>query len=140
MRIIFAAALCVALGGCASYKYAMDEYTGVQVNEVHTADDTYRVFDKPAQNKLMITSSLGSAAGQGFRKGATFGIAQTEVPKPLFEAAALKYLEESGRSGCRIIDTSLIMQPQWEVKYNCSPVAPTVAALPPTQRRHRQRN
>ena len=39
---------------------------GCPFNEVTTQYDTFRVFDKPTENRMMITSSLASAAGQGF--------------------------------------------------------------------------
>lgn len=120
---------CAVLGGCASINYIVNEYRGVDVREVKMSEDTYRVFDKPAQSKMMVTSSLGSAAGQGFAKGLTFGAAQTEPPKPLFEAAALQFLTENGRPGCRVLDAYLLASPQWEVKYDCSPVV--AAAQPP---------
>lgn len=125
MRILGIAALCAALGGCASVNYIVKEYDGVKVVEVKMPDDTYRVFDKPDQSKLMITSSLGSAAGQGFVKGLTLGAIPTDTPKPLFEAAASQFLQESGRSSCRIIDAYLLAQPQWEVKYDCTPLVVT---------------
>ncbi|MBB4375624.1 hypothetical protein [Bradyrhizobium sp. SBR1B] len=115
--------LCLALAGCASVNYIVNEYQGVPVQEVKMSDDTYRVFDKPAQSKMMVTSSLSSAAGQGFARGLTFGAAPTDPPKPLFEAAALQYLSENGRPSCRVIDAYLLARPQWEVKYDCTPVA-----------------
>lgn len=123
MRTVGIVALCVTLGGCATVNYVMQEYNGVPVQEVRMPDDTYRIFDKPAVSKLMVTSSLSSAAGQGFVKGLTLGTIPTDAPKPLFEAASLQFLTESGRKGCRIIDAYILAQPQWEIKYDCSPVA-----------------
>jgi hypothetical protein len=137
MRTIAIAVLCVALSGCASVNYIMKEYDGVPVKEVRMPDDTYRIFDKPAENKLMVTSSLGSAAGQGFVKGLTLGAAPTEPPKPLYEAAALQFLTESGRPGCRILNSYLLAQPQWEVKYDCAPAAPPTP--PPVATRSNRR-
>lgn len=127
-------AICAALGGCASVNYIVNEYQGVSVQEVKMSDDTYRVFDKPAQNKMMVTSSLSSAAGQGFARGLTFGAVPTDPPKPLFEAAALQFLSENGRTGCRVIDAYLLARPQWEVKYDCTPVVATQSAPPPTRK------
>lgn len=128
--------LCTTLGGCASLNYIMAEYQGVTVQEVRMPDDTYRIFDKPTQSKLMVTSSLASATGQGVSKGLTFGAASGEPPKPLFEAAALQYLNESGRPSCRVTDAYVLAQPQWEVKYDCSPPAtvptPTMRARKPS--------
>lgn len=127
--------MCAALGGCASISYITSEYHGVEVREVKMPDDTYRIFDKPAQNKLMVTSSLGSAAGQGLARGLTFGAAPTDPPKPLFEAAALQFLTESGRPGCRVVDAYLLARPQWEVKYDCAPPPQVATADRPTRRK-----
>lgn len=137
MRGALVIGLCLALAGCASVNYIIDEYRGVPVMEVKMPDDTYRVFDKPAQNKMMVTSSLSSAAGQGFARGLTFGAAPTDPPKPLFEAAALQFLNENGRAGCRVVDAYLLARPQWEVKYDCTPVvvAPAPLTSQPQQRR-----
>jgi hypothetical protein len=137
MRNLGIVALCTALGGCASINYIMQEYQGVPVAEVTMPDDTYRIFDKPAANKLMVTSSLASAAGQGFVRGLTLGTAPTDGPKPLFEAAALQFLDESGRHGCRVVDAYLLARPQWEVKYDCSPAqvpSPPLSARPLARR------
>jgi hypothetical protein len=133
MRLLQVSALCCAIGGCASINYVLEEYNGVPVLEVKMPDDTYRVFDKPAQNKMMLTSSLASAAGQGFVRGAALGAVPTDTPKPLFEAAALQYLVESGRNGCRVIDAYILMRPQWEVKYDCTP-PPSASSGPPRRR------
>lgn len=124
-------ALCAMLGGCASINYIRDEYHGVAIVEVAMPDDTYRVFDKPAEGKLMITSSIASAAGQGFVRGLTLGVAP-DPPRPLFEAAAARFLEQSGRQGCRVVDAYLLARPQWEVKYDCTPAA---TGIPPSRRK-----
>lgn len=128
--VVLAGVLGFGLSGCASINYIVNEYRGIEVREVKMPDDTYRVFDKPAESKMMVTSSLGSAAGQGFAKGLTFGAAQTEPPKPLFEAAALQFLTDSGRPGCRVLDAYLLASPQWEVKYDCSPVLASIQPAP----------
>ena len=56
------------LSGCAGASYAMSEYSGVKVNKITTKHDTYRIFDKPEQGKMMVTSSVGHSVGQGERK------------------------------------------------------------------------
>jgi hypothetical protein len=124
-------------GGCTSgVQYAVSEYTGVEVKQIEVpGDDTYRIFDKPAANKMMVTSSLASAASQGFAQGLTFGAINAAPPKPRYEAAAIAWLKETGRESCRIVDGYLIQQPQWEFKYNCVPAsAPAVVAAPAAKR------
>jgi hypothetical protein len=109
----------------------MSEYTGVEVKEIEIpGDDVYRIFDKPAANKMMVTSSLSSAASQGFAQGLTFGAVNAAPPKPRYEAAAIAWLKQTGRESCRIVDGYLIQQPQWEFKYNCVPISAAPAISP----------
>jgi hypothetical protein len=134
MRANWMAALGAALmlSGCASANYVMSEYSGVQLKHFEMAEgQTYRVFDKPEANKLMITPSLDRAAGAGFVSGLTFGAvpAQDNLgPKPEYERASLAYLASTGRT-CRLIDGYIVIQGQWEFKYDCSPPpAPPISA------------
>lgn len=105
--------------------YARETYAGIEVQHIQMADDTYRVFDKPEIGQMMITSSLGSAAGQGLVTGATLGIVTDAPPLPRYEAAAKAWLTKTGRPNCRIISGYLLIRPQYELKYDCRP---TVAA------------
>jgi len=111
-------AACLATCGCASMNYIMQAYDGVPVQQVSTQYDTFRVFDKPAENRMMITSSLASAAAQGFTGGLLLNPTVTATPKPVFEEAAQAYLKQSGRN-CKITDGYLLVNPQWEFKYSC---------------------
>jgi hypothetical protein len=122
-------AVALALGGCgAGVQYIMDEYRGVPVQEVVMPEDTYRVFDKPTENKMMLTPSLGATAGMGVAQGLTFNSFDATPPKPVFEAAAAQFLRNSGRS-CELLETYLLVKPQWEVKYRCTaPGAPAPQA------------
>jgi len=108
----------VATSGCASFSYITQAYNGVPVQQVSTQYDTFRVFDKPTENRMMITSSLASAAAQGFTGGLLLNPTATASPKPIFEEAALAYLKQTGRN-CKIMDGYLLVNPQWEFKYSC---------------------
>lgn len=126
MRANWMAALAAAsmLCGCASASYVMDEYSSVEAKPfaMEGKKDFYRVFDKPAENKLMITPSIGRAAAAGFISGATFGGVAAEDNlgrKPEYEAATMAYLRSTGRD-CRILDGYVVIKSQWEFKYDCS--------------------
>jgi hypothetical protein len=140
MRVNGMAALGAALllGGCASANYVMSEYGGVPLKHFEMGDgQTYRVFDKPDANKLMITPSLDRAAGAGFVSGLTFGAVPTQDnlgPKPEYERASLAYLTSTGRT-CRLIDGYVVIQGQWEFKYDCSVPAPAPSAPQPRKKR-----
>lgn len=130
----------VPLAGCgAGVQYAVQEYQGIPVQSFNMGEGegerTFRIFDKPAANKLMITPSLGDAAGMGFASGLTFGALNADNPKPIYESAAAGYLKSTGRT-CRIVDGYLVEKPQWEFKYDCSIPAP----VPPAASRPRAQN
>jgi hypothetical protein len=112
------------LVGCAGISYITEQYWGVTVEHVAMPDDTYRIYDKPAESKMMVSSSIGAAAAQGMGTGLAWGPVDNTPPKPRFDAAALQYLAGTGRTGCRVIDSYLLVKPQFEVKYDCTPLPP----------------
>lgn len=117
--LIVALPLCGCAGGQAM-QYAMSEYGGVPVQTHATAEDNYRIFDKPESGKLMITPSMAKAAAGGLVAGSTLGLADANeaLTRPM-TVAAQSYLASTGRQ-CRITATELIVKPQYEVKYDCS--------------------
>ena len=100
------------LAGCSGVQYAMDNYRGIKPQKIAHNGQTFRVFDKPEEGRMMITPSLGKAALQG----ATFGAAATA--EMTFQGAAETYLEITGRQ-CEVGDPKLVVQPQYEVFYRC---------------------
>lgn len=112
--------MAVLLSGCANINYIMDNYSGVELKEVATQYDTFRVFDKPTENRLMITSSIASSVGQGVVGGALFNPAIAASPEPVFHEAVELYLAQSGRK-CEVQPGVLLAQPQWEFRYSCDP-------------------
>lgn len=118
-RLVILALPLALLAGCAGMQHAMEHYTGITPVEVVMPDDIYRVFDKPADTRIMVTSSLGSAAGQGALKGLMFGVVDTTPPLRRFQAAAERYLKDRGRGGCAITQGYLLVQPQFEFRYRC---------------------
>lgn len=90
-----------------------------ETHYVSMPDDTYRVFEHPNRDRIMTTPSLGKATGQGFVKGATLGMADVQTPEQLHEAAARKYLDETGRAECTITRGYLLMVPQYEFFFEC---------------------
>ncbi len=110
-------ALGIAVSGCAGMDAAM-QYSDVPVREFKNSDDAWRIFDKPAEGRLMITPSLGAAMGQGALKGLTFGAADTEIPKPIYQRAVLGWLSYTART-CTVTDGYKLINPQWEFTYHC---------------------
>jgi len=122
MRKVAALFAALTLSGCgANVSYIMNNYQGIEPVDFTVAEaDTYRIFDKPDQRMMMITSSLSSAMGDGAIRGLTLGAVEATPAKPIFQRATEEYLASTGRS-CSIIDGYLLIRPQWEFKYDCSP-------------------
>lgn len=100
------------LSGCSGLSYALENYSGVDPLSFNYDEQYFRVFDKPAENRLMITPTVGAAAVQG----GTFGGVKT--PETVYQQATLAFLKSTGRD-CRISTFALVAQPQWEAFYSC---------------------
>lgn len=121
MKAVLAVAVALTLGGCGGVNYVVDNYMGVTPIWVGTGDDTYRVYEHPRTNSVMITPSLAVSGGQGFVQGLTLGAVAPRAPKPLFERAVRVYLDGTSRKHCQIGDGYVVLDPQWEFRFSCSP-------------------
>jgi hypothetical protein len=115
--IVLLAAL--VLGGCANFEYANEQYGTTPHQMFEFNGSTYRVFDKTQASKLMITPTLGAAAGDGFVRGLTFGLYNPHPSEPVYHEAVGAYLASTGRT-CTTDTGQLIVQPQWEFRYACA--------------------
>lgn len=125
LRISAAAACAVALTGCTSLNRAM-EYDPT-VHRVQTEHGVFRVFDHPDENVIMTTPSVGESMAQGVVRGATFGIVSPATPEQQHEAAARKWLDETGRENCKIVSGYLLVKPQYEFTFECTAKEPEQA-------------
>lgn len=124
------ATVCVVmatLSGCvssASLSRAMSYPS--KTTQIKMADDTYRVFEHSTDKTLMTTPSIGASVGMGVAKGATLGLASVSAmsPEQRHEAAAQEYLNQTGRSQCRITKGYLLAEPQYEFTYECPAATP----------------
>jgi len=111
--------LLVLVAGCSGLSYAMNNYSGVRPVSFNDGAKTWRVFDKPHEGRLMITSSIGDAMSGGAAKGFTFGLAgPVGGPEGNFERGAQSFLDASGRK-CSITGGALVVEPQYEFFYTC---------------------
>lgn len=101
----------ISVTGCAGVNDAM-KYNPA-VHRVQMADDSYRVFEHPDGNKLMVAPS----AGASIKMGASFGMAS--LPKQAMEAAARKHLNGTARGHCPITSSRVILKPQYEFTFKC---------------------
>jgi hypothetical protein len=128
--------LAALLGGCANLPFGTESYLRSDEVSVAMPDDVYRVRDKPAENTLVIASVAASAA-PGFDRQQAFRPPSFPVvrPTPQLEAAALQFLRQTGREGCRLVDSYPIAHPQFELRYDCSPRPPLPDFAPRPKRR-----
>jgi hypothetical protein len=108
-RLLF---LTLFLAGCSGMNYAMEHYNEVDPQPITYKDQSFRIFDKPTEGRLMITPTVGNSALQGL----TFGGAATA--QNTYKQAAAAYLGATGRT-CEVTEMMLVVQPQWETFYKC---------------------
>lgn len=116
MRMTILLALALLLTGCAGLDAAR-QYRGTELQSFVNMEDTWRVFDRPAEGRLMITPSLGTITVDALTSG-PFGIFHPEIPKSIYQQAVEGWLVQTGRS-CKVTDGYKLIKPQWEFRYSC---------------------
>lgn len=110
----------LSLAACGGLNYAMTNYSGVEVQRFAVSGTTYRIFDKPEENRLMITPTIGDAAAAGAIQGGTLGLSGDPLgPQSEFRAAAQAFLSARSR-GCTISDGAKVVAAQYEFFYTCT--------------------
>ncbi|TLD68296.1 hypothetical protein FEM03_23555 [Phragmitibacter flavus] len=107
---------CLPLTSCGGFKYAVQNYRGVKVQKHHGPDFEIRVFDKPEENRMMVTPTVGRAAKEGYISGATLGLASIENTKAGYQKQAQDFLDHNERK-MEIYKGDLVVKPQWEFWY-----------------------
>jgi len=121
--------MAAALGGCASFGYFGETYSAMQPQVVTTKADTWRVFDRAAEGKILVQRNPSGAAAQGAVAGLGLNSKNAAAPQPDYQEAAEAFLAQSGRS-CKIKDGYLVVAPSWEFAYDCEG-APAVSGATP---------
>lgn len=110
----------IALCACSGINYAMQNYSDTKPVAFHDGRTEWRVFDKPHEGRLMITSSMGDAVAGGAAQGFTLGLSgPVGGPEGNFQRGAQAWLDASGRD-CRITNGALVIAPQYEFFYTCA--------------------
>ena len=102
------------LSACGGVGYALENYTGVQVQRIEANAETWQILDKPEEGRMMITPSIGRAAAVGAAQGATFDLSDGGRDTfQEFRAVAATYL---GNRDDRysITNGALVVSPQYE--------------------------
>src|SRR4051812_40459190 len=101
MRLV-SVACALLIAGCASSPSISERYSGIDPVGVW-GRESYRVYDKRAENLVLVTTRHGS----GFMPGSAPAAMSPDtrlLPRPIFQAAADRYFEEAGRGECHVID------------------------------------
>ncbi|KHQ50354.1 hypothetical protein [Mameliella alba] len=108
----------IALGGCGpKMNYVLDTYKADELKVYSIQGQVWRIFDKPDIGKMMIATSVDTAAAEGARQGATFYLARDRwTTDPEFRPAATAYLAQRG---CTITGGRLLLKTQFEYDYTC---------------------
>jgi hypothetical protein len=110
--------MAAALGGCSSFSYLGESYGAMHAQIVTTKADTWRVFDRAAESKILVQRNPGIAAAQGAVGSLGLNATNAAMPQPDYQEAAEAFLAQTGRS-CRIKDGYLVVAPSWEFTYEC---------------------
>lgn len=112
-NILLALTAALTLTACQGMGYAIQNYGSTpRLVWKDSTGKEFGIYDKPAENRMMVTASIGRAAADG----ATFGA--TRDPGQTYRDAAVEYLAQQDRR-CTAISTTVIVEPQYEVTYSC---------------------
>jgi hypothetical protein len=105
------------LCGCAGTD-AVAPYEAVTPVRFDVHDQVWRIFDRPAEGRMLVTPTIGDTIDETLLGGLTIGMADTESPRADYQAAAEAWLKHSGRR-CKITDGKEVDSPRWEFTYKC---------------------
>lgn len=115
----FVVLFCLPLAACSQSMGTQLEYIN-KLHHVQMADDTYRIYDHPKGDRLMVSPSMGKIAVAGAVNGLTVGLANTLSPAEARIAAAQQFMNQTGRSHCRPVSSNELMRPNVQVVFDCS--------------------
>lgn len=114
--LALAAVAAVTLTACAGIDDAM-QYADIRPVAFQHGGKTFRVYDMPAEGRLMITPSLADSFAAGATAGLTFGLVDARTPPADFTAAANAWVTRHG--DCTVTGGRELIIHQWEYTYEC---------------------
>lgn len=127
-KAIIITAVAVSLSGCASVGDAMS-YSPT-VHKLQMANDTYRIFEHPKRDRIMVTPSLATGVGGGLVEGVTLGGADAPVSAAKLQPVARKWLNDTGRSNCIVNSSREVVKWQYEYTFSCAGETTTASPAP----------
>lgn len=116
-KIATAAVVLIALSACTANQYAHKAFGDAPVEKFkdEATDLTYFIWDKPGEQRLKISMSLGGTLNM-----VMWG-RNAVPPMPVFESAAVAFLATSDRA-CTITRSFEIIMGEVEMSYACTPI------------------
>ncbi len=117
MKTVLTLAIGISLTGCAGINEAMTKYSDTDPVSYNISGQTWRIFDQPANGRMMITPGFGESTSTGFKQGLTYGLAGNPYKEAAtFQPAATAYLAQRN---CKITGGHLVLAYQYEFEYDC---------------------
>lgn len=109
---------CMGLAACSQTMGTQLEYIN-KVHHVQMPDDTYRIYDHPKGDRLMVSPSMGKIASAATVTSWTFGTVDALPATQAYINAAQQRMNQTGRSHCKPVSARPLMKPNVEVVFNC---------------------
>lgn len=110
------------LAACGNINYVRENYSGVQYVEYSPTgnpDNTYFVYDKPTESRMMLLDRSGSPMSAAAISGATLGAIDTSRPVAVFRQVAEDWLKTQSRT-CTTGTIDRLSRAVAEVRYSCT--------------------
>jgi hypothetical protein len=93
-------------------------YSDINGFRFRVQDEIWRIYDKPASERLMIAPTVGTEMDNEFISDVTLGIADTDIPKSKYQEAVEAWLIYTHRR-CSVTNGQRLEGSRWEFKYHC---------------------
>jgi hypothetical protein len=116
----------LAAGACATENHFNSVYAVVPPYRLVAGEETYRIYDRPDLQRLVISPDLEAAAMAHVVDHLPFNLANfsgSRSPGSAYFYPLQQYFVRTGRR-CELINGYVLMTPQWEFAYQCQPGGP----------------
>lgn len=118
----------LAAAGCAGTNYATNDFNGIDpvAWQSVASGSTFRIADKPQENRLLIARDPGMNLQDGVANPAPIA---ADTSPGSYESAAIEWLKTTGRT-CTTKSTFSVAESQYEIRYSCEGPFPAAPAKP----------
>lgn len=109
----------LAVAGCSQLSYLGENYGQVKSERFGYSGKTWLIYDRPTDDRLMISPNFGDELASSVIEGLTLGLSgKVNGPEGAYHAAAAAYLR-SKESPCQVTNGAHIFENSWEFFYTC---------------------